>query len=70
VALNACSVNGKAGFKHGPGGTCFTHDGTAGGKQSARASAIKQGLKGGKKASLFSERPWWIPRSAETRPDA
>ena len=55
MAVQACKVNGKAGFKHGDGGTCFTHDGSKRGSRVSRFKAITQGLKSGKGTSLFRE---------------
>jgi hypothetical protein len=38
-----CQLNGKNGYKFGPTGVCYTHDGTEEGRKRARAKATKQG---------------------------
>ena len=55
MAVQECKVGGKSGFKHGDGGTCYTHDGTKRGQRISRYKAVVQGLKSGKGGSLFRE---------------
>ncbi|OPY54651.1 MAG: hypothetical protein A4E48_00230 [Methanosaeta sp. PtaU1.Bin060] len=43
IPIQPCQEDGKDGFRYGPTGKCYTHDGSEEGKKAARAKAAKQG---------------------------
>lgn len=43
IPVEDCQLEGRAGFRYGPTGHCYTHNGSEEGKKAAHAQAAKQG---------------------------